>query len=99
MIPKLLKDISDFYLLSSFLLLSIINFLIIKYLINKFYHNPIKKLEITIKKFLVGSLKDTKIILDKSPNIHLNYTLSFFDKTLNTLKNIKDEFIHGKEIK
>jgi hypothetical protein len=32
-------------------------------------------------------------------NPHLNYSLSFFAKTLNTLKNIKDEFIHGKEIK
>jgi hypothetical protein len=32
-------------------------------------------------------------------NPHLNYALSFFGKTINTLKNIKDEFIHGKIIK
>jgi serine phosphatase RsbU (regulator of sigma subunit) len=29
----------------------------------------------------------------------LNYALEFFARTLNTLKNIKSEFIHGKEIK
>lgn len=29
----------------------------------------------------------------------MNYVLLFFGKTLSTLKNIKDEFLHGKEIK
>ncbi|NVP18022.1 serine/threonine-protein phosphatase [Candidatus Gracilibacteria bacterium] len=56
-------------------------------------------MELTIKHFLVGNLKDSEIDFGKTPNIHLNYALSFFGKTLNTLKNIKDEFIHGKEIK
>jgi len=52
-----------------------------------------------IKKFLVGSLKDTEIEFNKTGNAHINYILLFFSKTLNTLKNIKSEFIHGKEIK
>ena len=64
-----------------------------------FYDKPISKLEFTIKKFLVGSLKDEDISFHKSLNPHLNYILLFFTKTLNTLKNLKSEFIHGKEIK
>ncbi|MDD3144732.1 MAG: PP2C family protein-serine/threonine phosphatase [Candidatus Gracilibacteria bacterium] len=82
-----------------FLVITIISFFIIIYLVKKFYHDPIKKLELTIKHFLVGDLKDSEIVFGKTPNIHLNYALIFFSKTLNTLKNIKDEFIHGKEIK
>lgn len=74
-------------------------FIIIMFLIKKFFHGPIVRLEHTIKNFLVWNLKDTNIDFRKSFNPHLNYTLSFFSKTLNTLKNIKDEFIHGKEIK
>lgn len=82
-----------------FLILTIIYFSIIIVVVKKFYHDPIKKLELTIKHFLVWNLKDSEIDFWKTPNIHLNYALSFFWKTLNTLKNIKDEFIHGKEIK
>lgn len=64
-----------------------------------FYENPLKHLEYTIKRFLVGSLKEETIGLQKSFNPHLNYILLFFGKTLETLKHIKSEFIHGKEIK
>ncbi|MDD3794308.1 MAG: PP2C family protein-serine/threonine phosphatase [Candidatus Gracilibacteria bacterium] len=78
---------------------TITSFIMIMIMIKKFYHDPIKKLEITIKHFLVGDLKDSEIDFGKTPNKHLNYALAFFSKTLNTLKNIKDEFIHGKEIK
>lgn len=78
---------------------TIISFFIVMFLVKKFYHDPIKKLELTIKHFLVWNLKDSEINFWKTPNIHLNYALIFFSKTLNTLKNIKDEFIHGKEIK
>jgi len=35
----------------------------------------------------------------KTSNPHLNYVLLFFSKTLFTLKHIKSEFLHGKEIK
>ena len=81
------------------LIITLINFVIIILLVKKFYHDPIRKLEITIKHFLVWNLKDSEINFGKTPNTHLNYALAFFGKTLNTLKNIKDEFIHGKEIK
>lgn len=77
----------------------IIEFLIILFVVKKFFHDPIVKLEFTIKSFLVWNLKDTDIEFKKTMNPHLNYTLVFFSKTLNTLKNIKDEFIHGKEIR
>lgn len=82
-----------------FLIITILSFILIIFLVKKFYHDPIKKLEITIKHFLVWNLKDNEIDFGKTPNIHLNYALAFFWKTLNTLKSIKDEFIHGKEIK
>ncbi len=64
-----------------------------------FYDKPIRNLEYIIKKFLVGSLKDEEIRFKKTSNPHLNYILLFFGKTLSTLKHIKSEFIHGKEIK
>ncbi len=74
-------------------------FFIILFFIKKLFHDPIIKLEFTIKSFLVWNLKDTNIEFKKTMNPHLNYALTFFSKTLNTLKNIKDEFIHGKEIR
>lgn len=77
----------------------IIQFLIIIIIVNKFYHSPIVKLEYLIKSFYVWKLKDSKIEFKKTINPHLNYALNFFSRTLNTLKNIKDEFIHGKEIR
>lgn len=63
------------------------------------YEKPILELEYTIKKFILGQLKNQKIEIESSTNPHLDYVIKFFTKTLNTLKNIKDEFIHGKEIK
>jgi len=80
-------------------LIVIIEFIIIATLIRIFYEAPILHLEYTIKKFLVGSLQDKDVNFNKTSNPHLNYILLFFSKTLNTLKNIKWEFIHGKEIK
>lgn len=80
-------------------LIIIIEFWIIVYVVKKFFHDPIKKLEFTIKSFLVWNLKNTNINFKNTINPHLNYALDFFSKTLNSLKNIKDEFIHGKEIK
>jgi sigma-B regulation protein RsbU (phosphoserine phosphatase) len=76
-----------------------LQFLLIKWVILLFYDRPIKKLEYTIKRFLVGSLKDSDIKVQRSTNPHLNYILLFFAKTLGTLKHIKSEFLHGKEIK
>ncbi len=44
-------------------------------------------------------MKDKEINIPETHNAHINYIILFFNKTLNTLKNIKWEFIHGKEIK
>ncbi|MFK7779719.1 MAG: PP2C family protein-serine/threonine phosphatase [Candidatus Gracilibacteria bacterium] len=94
-----ISELSDDSQIIILIILILVQFLIIVYLIKKFFHDPVIKLEYTIKSFLVGNLKDTNIDFKKTINPHLNYALSFFSKTLNTLKNIKDEFIHGKEIK
>lgn len=67
--------------------------------IHIFYDRPIRNLEFTIKKFLVGSLGEKDISFKKNLNPHLNYILLFFGKTLHTLRHIKTEFLHGKEIK
>lgn len=80
-------------------ILILTEFFIILFIVKKLYHDPIVKLEFTIKNFLVWNLKDTDIEFKKTLNPNLNYALTFFAKTLNTLKNIKDEFIHGKEIR
>lgn len=79
--------------------LIVVEFLAIIFIVKKLFHDPIIKLEYTIKSFLVWNLRNTNLEFKKTMNPHLNYSLSFFAKTLNTLKNIKDEFIHGKEIK
>jgi len=95
---KLLEydNISQIKIISIGLLIELI---IITTLVKKFFHDPIKKLENIIKSFYVWDLKDKKIEFKKTLNPHLNYSLAFLSKTLNTLKNIKDEFIHGKEIR
>lgn len=97
--PKIIKNVSEINQLIIFILISIIYFFVIMIMINKYFHQPVKQLEITIKKFLVWSISEEKINFEKSPNNHINYVTSFFSKTLNTLRSIKDEFIHGKEIK
>ena len=71
----------------------------IMWLIKYFYERPIVNLEYNIKKFLIGGMKDKEINIPETHNAHINYIILFFNKTLNTLKNIKSEFIHGKEIK
>ena len=74
-------------------------FTCITLIVYAFYEKPIRQLEYNIKRFLVGSLKDNDMEFKKTSNPHLNYVLLFFGKTLFTLKHIKSEFLHGKEIK
>ena len=90
-----LKEIPDVIL---FLFAGGIEFFISIFIIHLYYEKPLKKLEYFIKKFLVWSLKEEKLDI-KSANPHIKYIVLFFSKTLETLKNIKSEFIHGKEIK
>lgn len=80
-------------------LILLVEAIIIIFIIKTVYEDPIIELELTIKKFLLGQLKTDKIKLGKSNNPHLNFVIWFFSETLNTLKNIKSEFIRGKEIK
>lgn len=67
--------------------------------IDRIYVAPIKRLELSIMNFLHWWLKDKSIVFEKSLNQNVNFVLQFFSKTLNTLKNIKSEFLHGKQIK
>ncbi len=73
--------------------------ILIIWIIKTVYEKPIIELEYTIKRFILWQLKNQKIDIESSTNPHLDYVIKFFSKTLNTLKNIKDEFVHGKEIK
>ena len=68
-------------------------------LIRVFYYNPIAELKLLIQKFYIWDLKWKDIKIKKSLNPNINYIVTFFLKTLDTLKNIKDEFMHWKEIK
>lgn len=77
----------------------VLEFLIIMSIIKKFFYEPIFTLKFYIQKFYAGRLKNQDIVIGKSLNRDMNLILSFFANTLNTLKNIKEEFIHGKEIK
>ena len=85
-----------YYSLGLFFILQII---VTLYSIRFFYGKPILELELAIKKVLAWKFKDEEIKFKKSHNKHINYITSFFANTLNTLKNIKEEFLHGKEIK
>lgn len=80
-------------------LILLVEAIIVIFIIKTVYEDPIIELELTIKKFLLWQLKVDKIKLGKSTNPHLNFVIWFFSETLNTLKNIKNEFIRGKEIK
>lgn len=79
--------------------LVIVEFFIIDKLVKSIFYDPIKHLEITIKKFITWNYKNDTVEFSDVFNSNFNFILKFFEKTLNTLKNIKDEFIHGKVIK
>jgi len=89
------KAIQYIYLVTILLIesITIISFIYI------FYDKPISDLKLLIQKFYVWELKGKDINIKKSQNPEVNYINMFFKKILNTLKNIKDEFLHGKEIK
>jgi len=81
------------------ILFFVIEVSIILFLIKNFYQKPIVELELAIKKFLTWKYKNEKIKLNLSENKDLDFVIKFFNNTLNTLKNIKEEFLHWKEIK
>lgn len=82
-----------------YITVALLNFFLIKILVSQFFQTPIRNLEYAIKSFLVGDTDEVEERLQKTLNGNLNYSILFFKKTLNTLKNIKEEFIHGRAIK
>ncbi|MDQ7022077.1 MAG: hypothetical protein Q9M97_00845 [Candidatus Gracilibacteria bacterium] len=90
------EKITQLQVLSIILLIDVI---IVLLLVKIFYNDPISELKYLIQKFYIGELKGKDINIKKSLNPNINYIVIFFGKTLDTLKNIKDEFLHGKEIK
>ncbi len=73
--------------------------IIILFLIEATYESPIKKLGLSIKKFLYWTKNENINLPKKSLNSDINFVLWFFKKTLSTLNTIKDEFLHGKQIR
>jgi len=71
---------------------------IIMLFIKNIYEWPIKELERNIKIFLFWQNNNIKINT-KSINPSVKYIMLFFNRTLNSLKNIKEEFKSGKAIK
>lgn len=73
---------------------------IIIFLVNNAYTKPIRELNKHINNFISWSSKWSQINIKtnySNPNIRI--VLKFFDVILNSLKNIKDEFLSGKAIK
>ncbi|MDD5770403.1 MAG: PP2C family protein-serine/threonine phosphatase [Candidatus Gracilibacteria bacterium] len=74
--------------------------IIIIFMINKSYQNPIKELNEHINDFISGKSRGENVnIKTNYSNPNIRYVLKFFDVILNSLKNIKNEFISGKAIK
>ena len=76
-----------------------IEFLAVIVFINRFYEKPIKNLETAIKFFLLWDTKSSDRYMGKTFNENINYIITFFKKVIFSLKDIKDEFLHWKEIK
>jgi len=74
-------------------------FLLILLIVHFFYNKPIKEIKHFIQKLYSGQLKWEKIDISKSVNSNLNIISNNIVDILHRLRNIKDEFIHGKSIK
>lgn len=74
--------------------------LVVIMLIQRLYIAPIKILNEHINDFITGKNKTEKIkIKTNYSNPNIKRVVKFFDVILNSLKNIKDEFLSGKSIK
>jgi len=83
-----------------FSILIIIQLLLIIFLIKKSFWEPLNELNQTIREFMSGSNKNKDIRINTNIlNPQVRFTLSFFDFILNSIKNIKNEFLSGKAIK
>ena len=96
------EDISSAIFLNKSVLILIILFLeffVLLIYINIFYEKPIKNLETSVKFFLLWDNSNSEKYMKNTINPHINYIIQFFQRVIFSLKNIKDEFLHGKEIK
>lgn len=84
---------------SILILCAIWGFYLIDKYVKKVFYQPIVDLEMIIKRFITWEFKNENIKFEKNNNPSLNFILIFFNQVINSLKNIKDEFIQGKEIK
>lgn len=74
--------------------------LFISLIIDNFYSKPIRYLNENINNFITWKNKWKEIkIKTKQKNPNIAYILKFFDVVLNSLKNIKEEFLSWKAIK
>lgn len=88
----------DDYLL--FIWVFLIQYILIIFIINISFYTPIEELKRQVLNFLSWNNKWDKLKIKTdfiNPNIKIS--LIFFDNILNSLKNIKDEFLSGKAIK
>lgn len=77
----------------------IVDSIVIIALIRYYYEYPILRSKYNIHRFLTGQLKNKDLTFDNTHNSDLNYIVHFISQTLKNLKNIRGEFLHGKEIK
>lgn len=78
----------------------IIEIILLNIIISLSYKQPIKELKNQVIAFLSGQKSWEKIAVKTNfPNPNIKIVLVFFDNVLNSLKNIKQEFISGKAIK
>jgi len=74
--------------------------LMIVILVRRVYSRPIDELSTQIILFLSGQSKDTQLNMKTNfLNPNMNISLKFFEQMLDSLRNIKEEFINGKAIK
>lgn len=84
---------------SIIIVLFLIEFWFFLSFLNLYYETPIKNLEKSIKYFLVWENEKSDSLLVNTTNQNVNYVIKFFKKVIFSLKDIKDEFLHGKAIK
>jgi len=74
--------------------------LLIIILVRKVYASPISELSTQILLFLSGQSKDTQLNMKTNfLNPNMKISLRFFEQMLDSLRNIKEEFLNGKAIK
>lgn len=89
-------DIDKNFILWFIILFQFLFFLLF---LKKIYEIPIKNLEIWIKYFLLWDSQKSDNFMKKTLNPHINYITLFLKRVNISLKDIKDEFIHWKQIK